>query len=288
VISRSMAGARVRLSFSISLIALATTIITHAAGQDRLDLSTKAIEARAAAYVADYQTKFAFLVASEMYTQAVTRTGADIQRRVMHGELFLTFLRADHEWIAVHDIADVDGTPVPGRENLQTLLQQADVTSVAQRVADRNAQFNIGSVTRNFNEPTLALLVLESKRIAHFRFNRKDLAERDGVLVATLAFIEHDSPTLVRDADFGPVYSRGELIVEATTGRVRRSVISFDDQQVQATLTTDYVFEDRLGLQVPSVFTEHYDFKQGRAHEVTSCEATYSNYRRFEVTGRIK
>ena len=278
--------ARTRPPAWLAVTALAAAIAAHPSGQ-KLDDSSKALAARAAKYVADYQTKFSFLVASETYTQIVTSQAVD-KRRVMHGELFLTFLRTDREWIAVHDIADVDGQPVPNREDLQALLQRADVTFVAQRVADRNAGFNIGTVSRNFNEPTLALLVLEAKRIAQFRFDRKDLMERDGVRLATLAFTEHDGPTLVKGDGYKSVFSRGELTIEVETGRIRRSVISFDEGHVQASLTTDYMPEDRLGLWVPSTFVEHYDLRDGKLHEQTTCSAIYSNYRRFEVTGRIK
>ena len=255
---------------------------------ERLDDSTKAITARAAAYVADYQARFAFLVSDEHYVQTVTR-GNSVRRRVMNGELFLTFLRADHEWIAVHDVAEVDGEAVPDRENLQTLLQRADVTSVAQRIADRNAAFNIGSVTRNFNEPTLALLVLEAKRIGQFKFDRRDETTQDGVTVATLAFREHKTPTLVHGMLRNAVYSTGELVVEVASGTIRRTIIGFQDEGVTARLTTDYALDSRLGLWVPTGLMERYDLQQShQPTEVTNCEASYTNYRRFEVTGRIK
>ncbi|HUL74500.1 MAG TPA: hypothetical protein VLT86_15435 [Vicinamibacterales bacterium] len=279
-------GASTRPAVWLTSVALAAAIVGHPSGQ-KLDDSAKALAARAAKYVADYQTKFSFLVASETYTQVVTSAAVN-SRRVMHGELFLTFLRTDREWIAVHDVADVDGQPVPNREDLQALLQRADVSSVAQRVANRNAAFNIGSVSRNFNEPTLALLVLEAKRIAQFRFVRKARVERDGATLATLAFTEHDGPTLVKGDGMKSVFSRGEFVVEVASGRIRRSVISFDDGPMQASLTTDYMPEDRLALWVPSTFVEHYDLNDRKLHEQTTCSATYSNYRRFEVTGRIK
>ena len=282
---RFPAGVRgVRL---LPLVAVVAGTLAAAPQSAHLDLSTKAITNRAAAYVADYQTKFAFLVADETYIQTVTRDDT-VRRRVMHGELFLTFLRTDREWIAVHDVADVDGVPVPDRDNLQTLLQRADVTSVAQRVANRNALFNIGSVSRNFNEPTLALLVLEAKRVSQFKFDRNAVIDRDGTTTATLDFVEHNGPTLVKGPSTSPIYSRGEITVDAATGRVEHTVIAFRDKAVDATLTTAYASEDRLGLWVPGTFSERYVFKNGKTTEVTVCTATYTNYRRFEVTGRIK
>jgi hypothetical protein len=280
-----MTAARVAPLIVLSTLAAAVAAAPQSSTA-KLDNSAKALAARAAAYVADYQTKFAFLVAEENYTQAVWRRDQLMKRRAMKGELFLTFLRTDREWIAVHDVAEVDGQPVPDRENLQSLLQSADVVAVGMRIANRNAAFNIGSVSRNFNEPTLALLVLEAKRIAHFKFDRRDFVNLGGVDLATLAFTEQDGPTIVRGS--APVYSRGEIVIETATGRVRRSVITFRETAVTATLTTDYGPEDRLGLWVPRTFTERYELVERNLRETTSCEATYANYRRFEVTGRIK
>ena len=41
-------------------------------------------------------------------------------------------------------------------------------------------------------------------------------------------------------------------------------------------------------MWVPSVFTERYERDSRSGRELIVCEAKYSNYRRFEVTGRIK
>ena len=274
-----------------SLAPLALGLVLAAAftspSQARLDVSTKALTARAAAYVADYQVKFAFLVGKERYSQTVIRAGRT-QRRAMSGDLFLVFMPTDREWIAVHDIAEVDGQPVPDRDNLQTLLHLGEVTRVAQQVANRNATFNIGSVGRNFNEPTLALLVLEAKRIGQFRFDRRDLREQNGVQLATLAFTEHDRPTLVHGPTGESIFSKGEIVIETETGRVRHTEMNFKASPFDASLVTDYVPDDRLGLWVPGSFAERYDLIERQGQETTTCEATYSDYRRFEVTGRIK
>src|SRR5262245_10990525 len=101
------------------------------------DLSTRSLIAAATAYVTAYEAKFKFLVADEMYSQQVLDTnGRETERRQIEGELFLTFIPADDTWIAVHDIAKIDGQPVPNRDDLRALLQKGEVTRVAQRIAD--------------------------------------------------------------------------------------------------------------------------------------------------------
>jgi hypothetical protein len=53
-------------------------------------------------------------------------------------------------------------------------------------------------------------------------------------------------------------------------------------------LETTYAPDEKLGLWVPSVFTEWYRGSPDGEDEMIVCESAYSNYRRFEVVGRIK
>jgi hypothetical protein len=227
-------------------------------------------------------------VADETYLQRVQGAagGSTLERRIT-GELFLTYLAVDHVWIAVHDFARVDGQPVQDREDLARLLQKGEVTNVARRVADRNATFNIGHVQRNFNEPTLPLLLLTPKRARGLDVERRAVSGGGPDAKVTLAFTERERPTLVRGRT-GQLFGKGELVVDAATGRVERTLLSFKDGDIVARLTTEYAPDDRLKLWVPSVFTEHYEGSPGGHREVIDCEARYTNYRRFEVTGRIK
>ena len=120
--------------------------------------SVKALVAAASKYVARYQQEFAYLLADESYTQTRINAGGQAQNRVLRSELFLTYLPADNEWVAVRDVLNVDGTPTAGREDLRTLLsKRSDVRGVISEIVARNAQYNIGHVARNFNEPTLPL-----------------------------------------------------------------------------------------------------------------------------------
>jgi hypothetical protein len=254
-----------------------------------IDVSTKGLVAAAARYVADYEQAFLFLVADETYEQVSHNLANDVlTRRVMRGELFLTFLPADDEWIAVHDITEVDGEPVTDREDLRILLQRRDtLRGVASRIAARNARFNIGGVTRNFNEPTLPLLLLHAKRINGVKFGTAQLQHEGAATLATLTFAERDRPTLVTGSS-GPAPASGFLVIEAGTGRVRHTLFSLKDRATTVTLETFYAHDGNVDLWVPTRFTERYDTSVGPLHEVVNCEAVYSNYRRFDVTGRIK
>ncbi len=260
--------------------------------------STASVVARVSDYIRGYQQAFAFLIAAEHYEQrASSEAGAETgsggvapQWRAMRGELFLTYLGADGRWIALHDIAEVDGIPVEGRDNLRALLAVSPVESVAARLFRHNARYNIGTITRNFNEPTLALQVLEPHNRSRFRFRILNV-DRDepGVTLVTLGFREVERPTIVRNLDGGPVFSSGEMIVDAVRGTIRWTHMSFRHDDVDAELTTAFARDDRLGLWLPRTLAERYSARprKGRGAETITCTARYDDYRRFEATGRV-
>ena len=200
----------------------------------------KAVTLSAAKYVTDYEQRLSFLLADEQSTQQVfDGSGHETARRAMAGELFVTFLPADRAWISVHDTAEVDGRPLDNREDLRQLLRREPVAGAARLLVNRNARFNIGTITRNFNEPTLGLLVLEPRRLDQFKFSRARVENDGDTQVVTLRFKEVDRPTLVRGVDGSHLFSTGELQIEAGTGRIRRTVIQFAYGPVIAQLTTD-------------------------------------------------
>lgn len=266
--------------------ALATLPMTQA--PERPDVSERGLVAAATKYVVSYEKDFAFLIADEQYEQTrLDSRDRMLQRRVMRSELFLTYLPGDEEWIAVRDAIDVDGVPIKDRDDLRTLLSRKDgLRGVASQIVERNARFNIGAVERNFNEPTLALLLLEPRRAARISFDRTRVERQGDVTLATLAYEERDGPTLVAGR-LGPARAKGEFVVEAGTGVVRRTTFELSKAAVKVRLVTSYEKDAKLGLWLPTVFTERYELNAA-PREVIVCEARYTNYRRFDVIARIK
>ena len=78
------------------------------------------------------------------------------------------------------------------------------------------------------------------------------------------------------------------MIVDAATGRIERTMIRLENEDIVAALSTEYTLDDKLKLWVPAVFSEAYTGRVGGVREMIRCEARYTNYRRFEVTGRVK
>jgi hypothetical protein len=263
------------------------------------DTSTRAVVRAAAAYVAEYQRQLTSVIADETYTQEVVEQAprqpqAPISRS-LRSEVFFMFAPAGRVWMAIRDVMALDGQPVADRRDVKEALRRLPAREVAAAFKEYNSRFNIGRTFRNFNEPTLSLLVLDDLHRERFSFDRRRVERIEDAVLVTLAFTERDTPTLIHDLKRGRVFSKGELVIEAATGRIRRAVLTGRIQDVQLELTTVYAPEPRLDMWVPAVFREQY--RHGVAprtvdsrseYEHILCEAKYTNYRRFETGVRIR
>jgi hypothetical protein len=259
-----------------------------AAGQQpvKVDVSERAVVAAASKYVVAYEKEVAFLVAEETSEHRVGgRDALGPFRRRLTSELFLTYLPADAEWIAIRDVLEVDGTPTPRQQSVRELLVKADERSVAQQVLKANSRYNLGSIERNFNEPTLPLLLLEPKRVGRVQFDRRAVIRQTDATLVTLSYEEPDQLPLV-GGPMGPAPSRGELVIDAATGAVRRTLFTLRKRDIRVRLETVYEFNERLKMWLPATFHEHYE-RTGDMREVTTVESRYSNYRRYETSWRI-
>jgi len=281
--------ARWRAGAAIAAIAAACLVpLLAQSPQVPLDTSTKGLVASARKYVSDYEKNFAFIVADEWYQQVQRDQDGRIQlNRVLKSEVFLTFLEADGEWIAVRDVMEVDGRPVTNRDRLRDLLARGgQFRGVARQVIESNARYNIGSVSRNFNEPTLPLLLFESRRASSVEFDKKKVSREGPLTIATLSFSERDSGTIV-GGPAGPAPAKGTFVIDAANGTVRETTFEIKHSDIRASLKTQYERDPKLELWLPAVFSERYE-RTRDVKEVIECEAKYSNYRRFETAWKIK
>src|SRR5215208_248849 len=120
------------------------------------------IEQRTASYVADYQRQLTAIVADEHYMQEVRgQIPEDTEApkaRTLRGEVFFLFAAAEREWMAIRDVREVDGAALEAGTDVRETLRTLPAGRVADRMKAYNARYNIGRITRNINEPTLALL----------------------------------------------------------------------------------------------------------------------------------
>lgn len=278
-----------------STVFLSGSLVVGAASQQP---PVDAVVAAAAAYVREYQARLSSVVADETYVQQIASAvpiGQPIPRyRKTTGEVFFMFAPGGDEWMAVRDLAVVDGQAIKDRLKVLDELKRLPVQEVVAAFKAHNSKFNIGRTSRNFNEPTLTLRVFGADHIGRFAFQQKRVERKpDGALVV-LAFAEKRGPTLIRDLTHGAVLSSGEVTVEPVSGQIRRTLLTAVAGAIRFEMITDYVLDKRLGTWVPDRFRERY--QHGNAptsveaaadYEDVVCEARYANYRRFETTAKI-
>lgn len=279
----------------LAILASATLVFAVGANAQPPDTSTRAVVAAAAAYVKAYQNQLTSVIADETYTQRiidqVPRDPEIPPARTLTSEIF--FMVAGDGWMTIRDVMAVDGRAREDRPVLEEELKRLPPTQVADSFKTYNSRFNLGRTFRNFNEPTLSLLVLDDEHRSRFSFDRTTLVVRAGGRpIVVLSFTEKQRPTLIRDVTYGPVYSKGELDIEAGSGTIRRARLTASVGPMRVELTTTYEPDERLGIWVPVSFREHYLAGRRRGslteREEIVCEATYDNYRRFETSIRIK
>jgi hypothetical protein len=236
-------------------------------------------------YVTQYQRDFVQLVADEAVTQRVLSGTTVTATRETRGELFATFVDDRGGWMSVHDIQTVDAEPVPGRLDVRALLRSESIRELGPRLAAENARFNLGHVSRNFNEPTLALLLFTAAHVQDLSVDRdhQDVTP-DGIVVVTLRVRLDRNAQLVRSLT-RRVSTSGTFVVEPSTGRIHHTMVTFDDGQSAATLETTYAFDVHVNVWVPVAFAEHY--RDRTSNETTEVMTSLSNYRRFETSGRV-
>jgi hypothetical protein len=230
----------------------------------------------------------AFVLAEEVSTQRVSRpTGEVLATRRTESDFFLTYLPNEGVWMAARDVLTVDGVVVDDPDDIRSLIQRAPLWRLASVIAEKNSRFNIGDVRRTFNEPTIGLLVLSRFHRHRFTFERVAVS-RGGPPIVTLTFTERDRPTLITGTAGEPVFMKGQLDVEADTGRVVRTRVEMTLGSVRASLATAYAPEGRLNLWVPTVMSERYEQTAGTLRQSIAVETEYRNYRRFDTTVIIK
>lgn len=252
---------------------------------------------KAAAYVTRFEETFTGVIWHERYEQedrlwrrfgasgAVTSTVA--ARRTLESEMFFAWLPQDRTWISVRDVIKVDGKPVPpGDRRLPALSARATISLLELRdLAAENGRYNVGTIVRTFNEPTLALLFLDDRHRARASFSRKGGRRVAGRRLATYTFVEAGRPTLIRNLQ-RDLAARGTLEIDEATGEVWKTTIEIADPAagLTGTMVVDYRPHVAFDVLVPHEMRESYSAAN---REQVTASAAYSDFRRFQTSGRI-
>jgi hypothetical protein len=251
----------------------------------RVDTSLEAVLAKGSVYLKDYRDKLTYVMATERSKQTLVGgfAAGGTADETLASDVYFVYIPADKVWMAVRDVEIVDGKTIKDRDNVRALLNSGRL-GAARALKDRNARYNLGTILRNFNEPTLSLLVLDDQHRSRFTFVRQSV---HGSLV-TVSFVEKSQPTLIIDTGGKPSFSTGELTIDAVTGRIEHAVLKVRlSGGIDAALATTYREDKKLQMWVPSKFDEEYSLG-GRRPEKVTASSTYSDFSRFDVSVRIK
>jgi len=286
-----------------AMLALAVAAAHPVAAQEP---PLKAVMQRAGVYVTEFRRQLSSIVAEESYLQEVSplnprpaRPAASTIRRELRSDFLLVWPAGADRYVEFRDVFEVDGKPVRDRQERLTALFFNGSSSAAspriQQIIDESARYNIGTIQRNVNTPTLPLLFLSPDNQPRFRFKRvTDHAPvithspRDTSANFTIAtdvwvveYEETQRKTLIRTTAGKDIPARGRFWIEPATGRVLMSELTADSSAVRATIDVSYQSEPLLGFLVPIEMRERYEGR--RDSTLIEGNATYGNFRQFQV-----
>jgi hypothetical protein len=312
-----------RLSFAIVACAMLVAPLRLVVAKAPDEVSLAAVLALAGRYVHQFEQDFFLVIAEEDGVQTYQPGGVQRgratsggrydrpldfnlgspvdqpTRRQIHSELLV--LRQGNTWLAVRNVlwlrdsADQPRVIADSKGRLDRLLRDASpgqASSSLRALADESARFNLGHLYRNFNLPTLALQFLGPEFQARFAFTLAARETISGVPAVKIEFAERQPPTVISLNDKQDTLSSGFVWMRESDGAVLRTRLTIkapqtrDGPGIEASVSVDYRRDGKLNMWVPRRMEEEY-VEVMTAGERVDCLSTYSNYRRFETSGRL-
>jgi len=269
--------------------AACSLLITEAAALPRQPAAR--LDDRVRDYVERFERDASALVAEEHYIQRLERrrgTPRAYWTRELRSDYVLVKPADTGPWLGYRDIFEVDGTPVRERDaRLVEILTGTAPDSPARAAAFTRdgSRFNLGP-ERTVNTPTMPLQLMARINADRLRVRTPRGWQRQET--AALTFEERERPTLVRTPDGHNVASRGVLTVRVADGAILAAQLYFrftaERGRPEARLHVTYGAVAGISVPVPVRMAEELPTAEGDASGI----ATYSNYRRFQTSARIR
>ncbi len=277
------------------------------------------MSSRLADYVERFETGFSAVVAEERYVQIIhpwrgnpagpetepalawhdnpndpdiKKRGPIISRRQLVSDVLLAQI-AGKQWVGYRDVAEVDGQMVRDRtERVRALFlsNAPDRDAQFQRITSESARYNLGDFRRTLNNPTVTLSFMRRSMQRRFEF-RHAADEKIGERVArVLTFTEKARPTLIGTPGGNDIPIEGRIWLDAGNGRVLRTELRFDrGSEKRSLIRVDFGPLPGTDVLVPVQMWEWYEGANqlgriGGDKTLVQCVATYSNFRRFQVS----
>jgi hypothetical protein len=201
--------------------------------------------------------------------------------------MLFMWLPQENLWLSVRNILAVDGRAIPdSKQRLDKALSEPgfDYVSRLRRLQAESARYDIGQVWRTTGSPSLVLRFLLPTNQQRFKFSLGGFERRADRNVVKVSFAERESPTFI-DFNGQDAKSNGAAWIDPADGTVvRTSLVVKTPLPMDVSISVEFRRDQRLELWVPSRMDERYDQGLG---DFTTCSAQYSNFRRFETSGRV-
>ena len=261
------------------------------------------VMARAADYVARYQTQLRGLVAEEHYRQNLmslgemrpgpgARSRQAREGRELKSDLLLVKLAGEDSWMQFRDVFEVDRKPVRDRDQrlYKLFVEARDGARVqADQIQKESSRYNLGPLMRTVNVPILALLFLEKnvQPVITFREGKAGNVKRfaglaEPAAIRMIEFREDQDGTMVKGVNQRDIPSHGRFWIDGTTGRVLQTELVSVDTDLRAEINVTYKSEPGLDLLVPGEMREIYTIRLTQLR--IDGRATYGKFRQFTVS----
>lgn len=280
-------------------IVAATLLVSMAQLQGQRAPSLDAMLARLDAYLIGYERDLSAVVADETFVQEIEYgrnvvVGQDSglarggrSRRRLTSEIAFFWLNGEMDWLGFRSVLAVDGKPVDRPEiSFKKLLELLGTNAPEVRwMITEASKHNLGN-PRTINTPNLALDLLHRRNRRRFNLSIAGDTERiSGRQTCVLQFDEFQSPTTVKFGELGDLASHVRAWVDVENGSLWRTEVRLTPNvkvSVQPLISVEFRKDKSLGILVPVELNEEF-IAPGRGKG----RATYSNFRRFETSGRI-
>ena len=249
------------------------------AALDAQSPSVKELIPRATAYSHQFIERFSNVVAEERYEQEIT---VPRRKRLLLSDFLLVRYPGDALWQTFRDVAEVDGKPVRDRQDRIMKLFLEPSSSALRRASElgrASSRYNLVDVG-TLSNPLLVMAFLQSHYVDHFRFNLAGLDKKVGPNVRIARFVEFQRPTILKLDAATDFFSSGLIWLEEDSGRVVKTELQIGNSMIKIRITTHFVFDQELGINVPQMMEDFYPRTQGGEFRG---KATYGKFRRFEV-----
>lgn len=280
---------RASRSGSLAIVTAASVIGLSFGSGIRAQSAVSNLVDRAVAYVDEFQRRFGSMVTEERYEQSTQdppagpRSARPQMERVVLVSDFLLVQVPGEGWTPFRDVFERNGQKVRDREErLAKLFLNGGSRSAfeqARQIMLEGSRYNIGTIQRTINLPTLPLAFLTREHRGRFVFELGKRDEADGTLIE---FEEVTRPTYIATTGGRDLPVSGRFWVDEASGAVRRTELDAEGTDVEAHIKVTYRLDDSLRLWVPGRMDERY--RDRRTNAEVRGVATYSRFRKFQVS----